>query len=92
MSHPLYVRVLRLKHVRPSSWQRAVLLEGAVVVAVLLALADLASAWLILALPLSVAATVKGYDALCGLLGTPGMDAGGEQGGGGAPDKPRALR
>ena len=65
---PLYWRVLGLRHVQPSSWQRAIFVEGAFALAVILVLADLATAWLILALPLVVALVVKGQDVLVGWL------------------------
>ena len=65
---PLYPRLLRLQHIHPNAWQRAALGEGAIGVGVLLSMADLASAWTILALPLAVAAIVKAHDALQGLL------------------------
>ena len=65
---PLYPRLLRLRHVAPNAWQRAVLGEGALAAAVLLVLADLATAWTLVALPLAVAAVVKAHDALAGFL------------------------
>jgi hypothetical protein len=65
---PLYPRLLRLRHVHPNAWQRALLGEGALALAVLLALADLATSWLILILPLAVAAVVKAHDLLAGRL------------------------
>ena len=65
---PLYPRLLRLRHVAPNAWQRAVLGEGALAVAVLLVLADVATAWTLVALPLAVAAVVKAHDALAGFL------------------------
>ena len=65
---PLYPRLLRLQHIRPNAWQRAALGEGAIGAGVLLAMADLASAWTIVALPVAVAAVVKAHDALQGLL------------------------
>jgi hypothetical protein len=65
---PLYCRLLHLKHVRPNSWQRAALGEGAIAVAGILVLADLASLWVLPALPLAVAVVVKGHDLLAGLL------------------------
>ena len=65
---PLYPRLLRLRNVHPNGWQRAALGEGALAVAVVLVLADLASAWTLLALPLGVAAVVKAHDVLAGLL------------------------
>jgi hypothetical protein len=71
VSEPLYPRLLRLQHVHPSAWQRAVLGEGMAAVGVLLALADLASAWSIVVLPVAVAAVVKAHDVVTGLLASP---------------------
>ena len=68
---PLYPRLLRLRNVSPSGWQRAVLGEGAVFAATLLVLADVATAWTLLALPVAVAVVVKGHDLLAGLLREP---------------------
>ncbi|MCY7366405.1 MAG: hypothetical protein LH469_13995 [Frankiaceae bacterium] len=65
---PLYPRLLRLQHISPNAWQRAVLGEGALGVGVLLAMADLASAWTVVVLPVAVAAVVKAHDLLEGLL------------------------
>lgn len=65
---PLYPRLLRLRHIEPNMWQRALLGEGAITVAVLLVLADLASAWTLLVLPVAVAAVVKAHDVLAGTL------------------------
>ena len=65
---PLYVRLLHLQHVHPNAVQRALLGEGTLFVAVLITLADLASAWLLLVLPLTVAAVVKAHDLLAGQL------------------------
>ena len=65
---PLYPRLLRLRHVAPNAWQRALLGEGAIAVAALLVLADLATAWTLLALPLAVAVVVKAHDLLAGRL------------------------
>jgi hypothetical protein len=69
-TRPMYWRVLHLKHVYPSSWQRAAFFEGSLALAAILVLADLASAWLLLVLPLSVAVIVKAHDVLVGWLGT----------------------
>jgi len=68
---PLYARLLRLRSLRLRAWSRAVLGEGSVLLAVLLVLADLASAWTLLVLPLVVAAVVKAHDVAAGLLGPP---------------------
>jgi hypothetical protein len=70
-SQPLYWRLLRLRHVQPSSWQRAVFFEGSLAVATILVLADLASAWLLVVLPVAVAVVVKGHDVLVGWLPAP---------------------
>ena len=67
---PLYPRLLRLRHISPNAWQRAALGEGAIGVGVLLSMADLASAWSIVALPVAVAGIVKAHDLLQGLLET----------------------
>ena len=68
--HPLYPRLLHLQHVHPNAWQRALLGEGALAVAVLLVLADLATAWTLLVLPVAVAVVVKAHDVLAGRLET----------------------
>jgi hypothetical protein len=64
----LYWRILRLRHVRPNSWQRAAFFEGSLAVAAVLVLADLASAWLLIALPAAVALVVKAHDVFVGWL------------------------
>ena len=69
-AYPLYWRMLRLRNVRPNGWQRAVLVEGVTAVAVTLVLADVASAWTLVALPLAAAAVVKGHDLIAGWLPT----------------------
>lgn len=65
---PLYPRLLQLRHLHLNAWQRAVLGEGALAVAALLVLADVASAWTLLVLPLAVAVLVKLHDVLAGVL------------------------
>lgn len=65
---PLYWRVLRLRALRPNGWQRAVLVEGVLGIAVILTLADVATAWTLLVLPLASAAVVKAHDVLALLL------------------------
>jgi len=71
---PLYCRLLRLRHLHPTAWQRAVLGEGTALTGGVLA--DLASAWTVLVLPLSVAAVVKAHDGVTGLLDEVGPAAG----------------
>jgi hypothetical protein len=68
---PFYPRLLRLRHVHPNAWQRALLGEGALAVAAVLVLADVATAWTLLVLPVAVAVVVKGHDLLAGALGSP---------------------
>ena len=65
---PLYPRLLRLRHLRLRGWQRLLLGDGAFVLGVLLVLADLATAWTVLVLPLAVAVVVKLHDLAAGLL------------------------
>ncbi len=75
-SRPLYPRLLRLRHIHPNAWQRAALGEGALAVAALLVLADLASAWTLLVLPVTVALVVKAHDVLEGILTDERTDGG----------------
>jgi len=65
---PLYWRALRLRHIHPNGWQRAVLVEGVLAIAVTLVLADVASAWTLFVLPLASAMIVKAHDVLTGML------------------------
>ena len=67
---PLYARLLRLRHLQPTGWQRALLSDGTLVLAGLLVLADLATPWALLALPVAVAVVVKAHDVLVGQLRT----------------------
>jgi hypothetical protein len=67
-ARPLYWRILRLRHVHPNSWQRALFFEGSLAIAAVLVLADLASAWLLVVLPAVVAIVVKAHDVLVGWL------------------------
>jgi hypothetical protein len=73
----LYPRLLRLRHVHPNAWQRALLGEGALGVAILLVLADLATAWTLLVLPVAVALVVKAHDLLAGRLNETAPDPSG---------------
>lgn len=68
---PMYWRVLGLRRLRPNGWQRALLGEGAAAVAAVLVLADVASAWTLLVLPMAVAAVVKGHDVLASVITEP---------------------
>lgn len=64
----IYPRLLRLRHVHLTGWQRAALGEGVVALAAVLVLADVATAWTLVVLPLAMAAVVKAHDVLAGLL------------------------
>jgi hypothetical protein len=57
--------------VHPNGWQRALLLEGVFVVAVVLVLAGNASAWTLLVLPVVAAVVVKANDLIAGGLKSP---------------------
>src|SRR3954447_19355601 len=72
---PLYWRMLRLRHLRPNGWQRALLVEGVLAVAVVLVLPYVATAWTLLILPLAATALVKGHDVLAGFLTRPAEQA-----------------
>lgn len=65
---PLYPRLLRLRNVHPNGWQRAALVEGMAILGGLAALADRATAWAPLILPVAAAAVVKFHDVLAGVL------------------------
>ncbi len=68
---PLYARVLHLRRIRLRTWQRVLLSDGSLLLAVLLVLADLVSAWTLLVLPLAVAAVVKAHDLTAAVLTRP---------------------
>jgi hypothetical protein len=63
---PLYARLLRLHRLRPGPVLCFIFLEGAIALGVLLALANLASWWTVLALPAAVALMVKLNDIVAG--------------------------
>ena len=65
---PMYWRLLRLRHVHPNGWQRAVFVEGVLGLSLVLVLADVASAWTLLILPLASALMVKAHDVIAGML------------------------
>ncbi|HVE64328.1 MAG TPA: hypothetical protein VNB94_11075 [Mycobacteriales bacterium] len=67
-SGPLYPKLLRLKHLHLSAWQRAALVEGSIAVGAVAALADQVTAWTPVVLPIAVAAVVKFHDVLTGVL------------------------
>lgn len=68
---PLFSRLLRLRHLRLRRWQTAIFVDATIVVAVLLVLAELATAWTLLVLPLAVALVVKLNDVVAGYLAGP---------------------
>jgi hypothetical protein len=59
--------------VRPNGWQRAILQEGVLTLSVVLVLADVATAWTLLVLPVASMAIVKANDVLAGMLRRPDM-------------------
>lgn len=63
---PLYARVLRLRHIRPSAALCFVFFEGSIALGVLLALTEIVSWWVVAILPLLVAAMVKLNDVVAG--------------------------
>jgi hypothetical protein len=64
---PLYARVLRLRYVHPGGLVCFLFFEGMILLAVLLALAELVTWWIVIILPVSVAAMVKINDVIAGL-------------------------
>ena len=67
----MYWRLLRLRHIQPNGWLRALFVEGSVGLAVVLVLAEKASIWTIIALPIVVAVLVKANDVVAGALRRP---------------------
>lgn len=67
---PMYARALGLRHLELSGLACFVLFEGALTLGTLLALAELASWWTVLALPVAVAVMVKFNDTVAGSLRT----------------------
>lgn len=65
---PLYARLLRLRTLHPSAMVCFALLEGAVALGVVLALAEVVSWWAVPLLPLAVAVMVKFNDMVAGAL------------------------
>lgn len=65
---PLYARVLGLRFVNPGGILCFLFFEGAVALAVLLALAELVSWWAVLVLPAVVAAMVKLNDVVAEMV------------------------
>jgi len=87
-----YARVLRLRHLRLAGWQAVLLFDGVLVLAVLLVLADLATAWTLLVLPAAVALAVKGQDLVAGALAGSDPRPGPAPRGRRPPDPPAAAR
>lgn len=67
---PMYARALGLRHLELSGLACFVLFEGALTLGTLLALAELASWWTVIALPVAVAVMVKLNDTVAGSLRT----------------------
>lgn len=85
----LYGRLLRLHRTALPWWLRAVYVEGAVLLGFVLYLADAASAWVMLALPVAIAAAVKVYDTALASTYPAGPAAPGEAGQSRAPGAAR---
>lgn len=68
---PLYHRLLRLRVLRPGQITTFLLFEGSVMVAILLALAEVVDWWGVLAIPVAVAVMVKLNDAVAAVLRRP---------------------
>ncbi|MEU6858776.1 hypothetical protein AB0B28_07880 [Glycomyces sp. NPDC046736] len=65
---PWYSRMLRLQHLYLSNLWCVVLFEGSVALAILMALTELVTWWVVLILPVAVAAMVKLNDVIAGAL------------------------
>ncbi|MEU8112439.1 hypothetical protein [Micromonospora sp. NPDC048947] len=65
---PLYARLLGLRFVNPGGVLCFLFFEGAIALAVLLALAELVSWWAVLVLPVVVAAMVKLNDMVAAIV------------------------
>jgi hypothetical protein len=70
-ARPLYARRLRLRHLRLTQLTTFVLFEGSVLIAIVLALAEIVSWWAVLAIPVAVAVMVKFNDVVAGVLNRP---------------------
>ena len=68
---PIYHRMLRLRQLRPSPLTTFVLFEGSILMALLLALAEIVDWWGVLAIPAAVAVMVKLNDAITAVLRRP---------------------
>ena len=65
-SRPLYARALGLRHLRPSGMVCFFFFEGAIALAILLALAELVTWWAVPILPAAIALMVKINDVIAG--------------------------
>jgi hypothetical protein len=72
---PTYAKVLGLQYLRPSNLLCFAFFEGAIALAALLALAELAQWWVVLVLPTSIAAMVKLNDVIAGAVLRAGRSA-----------------
>jgi hypothetical protein len=82
---PLYARLLGLQYLAPSGFLCFVFLEGAIVLGILLALAELVSWWGVLVLPITVAVMVKLNDVVAGILARPSVPVAAPSGSAGSP-------
>jgi hypothetical protein len=67
-TRPVYVRLLRLRHLKLSPAASLLLFEGSVALAVLFSLAEIIMGWAVVAVPVAVALMVKFNDVIAGLL------------------------
>jgi hypothetical protein len=71
---PLYFRLLRVRHLTMRPWLAFLLFEGSIVLATLLALAEIVSWWGVVVIPVAVAAMVKINDVITGAMLEPVAD------------------
>jgi hypothetical protein len=70
-ARPVYIRLLRLRHLKPHPVVTFLLFEGSIGLSVLLALAEIVNWWGLVAIPVAVAVMVKLNDVVAGSLGRP---------------------
>jgi hypothetical protein len=70
-TRPVYLRLLRLRHLKPHPVVTFLLFEGSIGLSVLLALAEIVNWWGLVAIPVAVAVMVKLNDVVAGSLVRP---------------------
>ena len=66
MGGSLYLRLLRIRHLKPRPWVMFLLVEAPILGAVLLALAEIVNWWAVLVVPATVAVWLKFSDVIAG--------------------------